>query len=108
MNGKGVEKNCEEAIHWYEKAAIQGENDALLDIGNYYRYQEPNKAEKWYELAALSEDIATKSTAEQYLHDMFVRSSVYNGIKLSKSRVEAVPLVQIAQKSSPNSTKFLK
>lgn len=73
MNGKGVEKNCEEAIHWYEKAAIQGENEAFLEIGDYYRYQQIYEAIKWFELAALSEDRATRLTAKQYLCDLYSR-----------------------------------
>ena len=54
MEGKGIEKNEEEALKWYRKAAEQGDADSEYAIGQYYEYDgnDIKLAIEWYRKAA--------------------------------------------------------
>lgn len=54
MEGKGIEKNEEEALKWYRKAAEQGDADSEYAIGQYYEYDgnDIKLAIEWYKKAA--------------------------------------------------------
>jgi hypothetical protein len=53
--GWGIEKNGEEAVKWWSKAAEQGEVNALNNVANFYKYGKNGvppdypEAIKWYE-----------------------------------------------------------
>ena len=36
-NGEGTEKNLERAFHWYQKAAINGNKEAMFNLANCYK-----------------------------------------------------------------------
>ena len=54
MEGKGIEKNEEEALKWYRKAAEQGDADSEYAIGQYYECDRNDikLAIEWYKKAA--------------------------------------------------------
>src|SRR5436190_8934444 len=56
-NSKGIEKNLEKAFYWYQKAAENGNNDAMDGLGICYYDGEGTeknleKAFYWYQKAA--------------------------------------------------------
>lgn len=57
MGGDGVEKDACKAREWFEKAAGQGQNEAMFWLGYMYYYgcsvnEDKQEAAKWYEKAA--------------------------------------------------------
>lgn len=59
--GHGVERNLEQAVFWYTKAATAGHKGALTNLGNMYLgglgvAQDPLKAVELYEQAALQDE----------------------------------------------------
>jgi hypothetical protein len=57
MKGWGVEQNYSEALHWYRKAAEQGERMAQSKLGILYYHglgtaQDTNEAASWFQKAA--------------------------------------------------------
>ena len=58
MNGYGVKKDYKKAIKWLEKAAKQGDSDAMYLIGKCYYYggngikKDINKAREWISKSA--------------------------------------------------------
>lgn len=57
--GQGVDKNIEEAMHWYRIAADRGDPEAQTDLGYLYEIgstgsENPAEAAKWYLRAAVS------------------------------------------------------
>lgn len=65
--GVGMEKNEQEAIYWYRKAAEQGHLNSQFNLGVMYakgRGIEQNYTEsfKWYKLAAEQGDVTAQST----------------------------------------------
>ena len=59
-----AEKNYKEAIHWYHRAAAQGNSDAQFLLGHYYYYKKYNllKANYWYTKAAEQGNIQAQLT----------------------------------------------
>ena len=62
MNGEGVPKDATKAVEWYQKAAAQGNADALYMLGWMYDNGEgvPNdaaKAVEWFQKAAAQGDV---------------------------------------------------
>jgi len=56
-NGKGTERNLEKAFYWYQKAAKNGNNDAMNSLAICYTYgvgteKNSEKAFYWYQIAA--------------------------------------------------------
>lgn len=56
-NGKGVQKNDTQALHWYTQAAENGEKDAQYNLGMMYLNAEGTAknlplAKKWLQRAA--------------------------------------------------------
>lgn len=54
--GRGIEKNENEAIYWYQKAAENGNAEGAFELGNcYYRgkgtYLDLEEAVRWYQVA---------------------------------------------------------
>ena len=71
--GKGVEKDYEEAMKWYQKAAAQGDDAAQSNIGNLYYYgegvkQDYEEAMKWYRKAAAQGNAIAQRNI-RYLYD---------------------------------------
>lgn len=53
FNGDGVEKNSDEAVKWFQKAADQGLVEAQYRLGLHYRVNEDYKeSAKWLKKAA--------------------------------------------------------
>jgi hypothetical protein len=57
--GQGVDKNIEEAMHWYRIAADRGDPEAQTNLGYLYEIgttgpENPAEAAKWYLRAAVS------------------------------------------------------
>jgi TPR repeat protein len=54
--GKGIEKNLEKALYWFQKAAENGEKDAMINLALLYCSEgtEKNleKAFYWFQKAA--------------------------------------------------------
>ena len=51
--GKGVEKNEEEAFKWYKKAAENGDSGSAHEVGRRYKMgigvkKDENEAQKWF------------------------------------------------------------
>ncbi len=70
--GKGVPKDCAEAMKWYRKAAEQGFPPAQLVLGWMCDQGEDyTEAEKWYRKAAEHGD----STAQYNLGLMYAKAS---------------------------------
>ena len=64
--GMGVEKNVEDGLEWYRKAAMQGDIYAAHELGDTYRFGdevEPDieEAMKWYSVAAEHGDSIAKA-----------------------------------------------
>ena len=56
-NGKGVEQDDSQAVHWYQKAADLGDAPAMCNLGFYYAQgkgveQDDSQAVHWYQKAA--------------------------------------------------------
>ena len=56
-NGRGVEKDEQKAVEWYQKAAEQGYAQAQKNLGVCYRHgtgieKDEQKAVEWYQKAA--------------------------------------------------------
>ncbi|MDA0655569.1 MAG: tetratricopeptide repeat protein, partial [Proteobacteria bacterium] len=56
-HGKGVPRNYQDAVTWYQKAATQGEPAAQFNLGVMYRKgrgvpKDDKVARQWYEKAA--------------------------------------------------------
>ena len=65
MGGLGVKKDYKKAIKWFEKAAKQGDSDAMYEIGRCYYYggngikKDIKKAKEWVaKSAALGNETA--------------------------------------------------
>lgn len=61
LGGEGVEKDVNEALRWYRKAAENGVYDAQLRLGDFYFdgkvvERDIKVAQKWYLQAAKQED----------------------------------------------------
>ena len=59
--GRGVEKNSEKAVYWYERAANSGVIPAMLALGDMYKYGDEIqkncvKCVHWYESACMLND----------------------------------------------------
>ena len=55
--GKGVvDKNKKTAIEWYRKAAENGHIDGMLKVAHLIRFDDPDEAVKWLEIAAEKEN----------------------------------------------------
>lgn len=77
-NGRGVPKNAAKAVEWFQKAAVQGDADAQIQLGHIYNstYGQnrdiPNddaKALEWYQKAAAQGN----ATAQYHLGMMYFR-----------------------------------
>ena len=55
LNGLGVSKDIPKALALFQNAAQRGNSTAMVNLGNYYEFQEPadyKSAAHWYRLAA--------------------------------------------------------
>ena len=74
QNGTGVEKNEENAVVWYKKAAEQGNAEAQCVLGGCFYYQtlgvekDDKEARKWYEAAANQGNVTAQyMTGQMYM-----------------------------------------
>ena len=68
--GKGAEKDCTKALHWYLKAAQQGQSYAQYNCGVLYQNgwgteKDEDKAFEWYQKAAAQGHEKAKKEAEK-------------------------------------------
>ncbi len=70
LEGQGVEKDLEKALHWTEQAAIHGDWDGQFNLGWFYEEgtavpADMEKARHWYKQAALQgHELALKKCVE--------------------------------------------
>ncbi|MCH5297271.1 MAG: SEL1-like repeat protein [Ruminococcus sp.] len=83
LNGKGTDKNIENAISWFDKAALSGNPDAAYQLAYIYtskKYDvhDTEKATEYYKIAIEgyenAENDNENSTAEYRLGNMYLRS----------------------------------
>ena len=68
-NGQGVTQDYAKAREWFEKAAAEGDADAMNNLGILYHNgqgvpQDDAKAREWYERAAAKGDASAKKALE--------------------------------------------
>lgn len=73
--GLGTEQDYEQAIMWYQKAAMQKEGAAMLALGQMYQYgldttvspaESVRKADEWYEKADNESTAGIKNAKERF------------------------------------------
>lgn len=89
--GNGMNKNCEEAVKWYEKAAIQGSCNAQKRLADCYRTGHGigvnySKAVDWYYQAAEQGDYESQKALVTYL------KSGGEGLQKNKERAAALSI----------------
>ena len=70
--GAGVEKNYEEAFHWYSLSAEQGHSAAQYALGNFYEYgrsveKDMDQARDWYRKAG-EQDLSAAQAKVGHFH----------------------------------------
>ncbi|MGS0972751.1 MAG: SEL1-like repeat protein [Candidatus Izemoplasmataceae bacterium] len=81
--GHGVEKNINEALNWYKKAAIQNYKEACFKLGILYSSgkiikEDDKQAIKWFIKAAIQHDKISESILERYYKDGFKLDKEFN------------------------------
>lgn len=97
--GKGVQKNYQETVRWYRKAAEQGYATAQSSLGYMYYNgngvkQDYQEAVRWYRKAAEQGD----ATAQSNLGNCY-----YNGLGVQKDEQEAVKWYRKSAEQDNNS-----
>ncbi|GEM_PF-6388445 len=92
LQGQGVRKNLRQALKWLEKAASQGDIDALLELGGIHHdgeiaVQDDEKACRYYRRAA-----EAGSAAGQFMYGSFLMK----GEGIGADPVEALELLDLA------------
>ena len=66
MTGQSVEKNVDEAVLWYKKAATTGNSMAAQNLGYYYKSRDKAEAARYFEQAARRNQAAQYELAKLY------------------------------------------